>query len=393
MKLSPHLAVALALGMSATMVMPVAAQSQSGRRDRAETNSNQYDKAQQRGQQQNQRRDQSRDSEGHHEYEDDWRESHQQSSQDRTDRRASNQSQRRNLELDLEGWVNIATDYDHDGRYDTIETIYLYDLERARQQSQARSRQKHRDGQFANSQRSQQMLQVRGEIQSLERKQMMDSNQKNVVAKLKDEQQRIATVCLGPGSKVKQLQLSEGDTIQAHGQRARIDGRPVLMAQKVKANGQTIQNQMNRQQQRLKRLKGEVVSTRKANFDGRDGQYLVARVNTDEQGTQQINLGPAKKLSELNISEGTEVRVLAREGRINNRPAMIAEVVRANNHSVDVRGATRRTLKPQLPEDQHNASSHDQSSDQKSVSQPQKSKEQDSAVTVTSDDDSSDSDR
>lgn len=373
MKMHTHFAIALALGLSTAMVAPVAAQSESGQRDRSQDNYSQND----RGNRNFERRQTRSDNDSQNQ--DNWREQRQRQSEERSNQRSSdsqrssNQSNqsRRNVQLDYEGWVKVATDYNNDGRFDTIETIYLYDLERARKTSQARAAQQQQgrsSDQYASDSRNSRTLQVKGTVKKLQRKQMMDSDQKKVVATLEDQQKRIATVCLGPENKVNQLNLSEGDTIHAHGKRARVDGRPILMARKVSANGQSIENQIS-QQRKLKRLKGEVVSVRKANFEGRDGEFLVARIHTDQQGTQQVNLGTAQDLSDLNISEGTEIRVLAREGKINNRPAMIAEAVRANEQSVDVRGSTRRTLKPQLPNDQSQANDDEQANDADSQSE------------------------
>jgi len=259
--------------------------------------------------------------------------------QNQDQRNQSQTGQQDRLRPEFEGWVRVATDYNNDGVYDAIETIYLFDLEQARKQSQARTQR----GDQASAQQ-QKKLRVSGTIQSLNEKNMVHSEKPKMVAELKNTDDKIATVCLGPADQVDQLNLKKGDKIEAQGIRAKLDGKSILMAEKVMHEGESITNEMPNRQG-LKRYQGEVLSKRTATFQGRDGEYVIAKVETKHHGTQQVNLGSVEDLEEAELSVGDQIKMLARHSQMNNRPALIAQVIRIDGKSFDVRESTNRTLK------------------------------------------------
>jgi len=351
----------MALGLSCAMVSPALAQNDN--RNDSQRNSDQRDRQGQyqeqsdrRDWQQNERsqRDQNQRSQNQRDQQD-W-----QHDQKQRDQRQAQSQQQRQLHFDLEGWVTIATDYDKDGRFDGIETIYLYDLERARKSSQARSKQRgQRNQQTASRQRT---LQTAGEIQQLNHKSMKQSDETNVVAKLRTHNDRTATVCLGSKEKVAQLNLTEGDFIRVKGKRSQVDGKSVLMAEMVATrDGQSISNDLPKDRN-LKRISGEVESHREANFQGHSATFVVAKINTDRHGRKEVNLGPKQDLSKLNLKDGKQIKILARNGRINDQEAWIAEAVHVDGKTVDVRGNTERSIKKDHDRKKHEMD-RDQSSD------------------------------
>jgi len=343
MKWNTPLSWTTALGLSFVMASPVLAQNnedyqrrsdQQDRQGQYQEDRNERDQVQsQRSQRDQQRDQQNRDQQN-------WQRDQRQA---QNQQRSQDQRQRR-MQFDLDGWVTIATDYDKDGRFDAMETIYLYDLERARKTSQARSKQRsQRNQQTASNQNR--TLQTAGEIQSLSHKSMQQSDQKKVVAKLRTHNDRTATVCLGSKNKVAELDLQEGDFIRVKGKRSQMDGKSFLMAEMVATrDGQSIQNDLPKDRN-LKRIAGKVESHREANFQGHSATFVVAKINSDRHGRKEVNLGPKQDLTKLNLKDGKQIKVLARDGRINDQEAWIAEAVHVDGQTVDVRGNTERSLK------------------------------------------------
>ena len=181
---------------------------------------------------------------------------------------------------------------------------------------------------------------------------MKQSDETNVVAKLRTHNDRTATVCLGSKEKVSQLNLQEGDFIRVKGKRSQMDGKSVLMAEMVATrDGQSIMNDLPKDRN-LKRISGEVESHREANFKGHSATFVVAKINTDRHGRKEVNLGPKQDLSELNLKDGKQIKILARDGRINDQEAWIAEAVHVDGKTVDVRGNTKQSLKKDKDHDQ-----------------------------------------
>lgn len=247
--------------------------------------------------------------------------------------------------LNMDGWVHVGVDYDRDGFYDAVETIFLYDLEKAQNESRKRSddmkKQAQRDMQRRGNRRQ---VQLSGEIQKLQTKRIMSAEQKQVLAQIQTEEGQTQRVFLGPQERVSQLNLDKGDDIQIKGVKGRVNNQSAIMAQFVSFNGQSIQNELPRQQ-KLRKFKGDIVSTRKTSFQGRDGKFVVAKLETPQEKMVQVNLGPADSFEDVDLSEGTSIKLLARRGTINGQEALIAQLIRVDGQSIDVREPTERSLR------------------------------------------------
>ncbi|WP_417392358.1 hypothetical protein [Gimesia sp.] len=268
----------------------------------------------------------------------------------RSQQQSSSDRDQSRYRLDMDGWVHVGVDYDRDGVYDAVETIFLYDLENAQNQSRQRSQANRGSAQMQRGERGQRgqrgrQVQLTGKIKNLQEKNMTSSDQTQMVAKLKTDEGKTLRVCLGAKEKVSQLDLGKGDEINVRGIRARINDDSAVMAQFVSFNGETIQNELP-QRQGLRKFQGTIEKTRKTSFRGRDGKFLVvdlALKGKDE--TRRVNLGPASEFEDVDISEGTSVKLLAREGRINDQDALIAQLIRVDGQSIDVREPTSRTIR------------------------------------------------
>ncbi|QDT93331.1 hypothetical protein [Gimesia algae] len=269
---------------------------------------------------------------------------------DRSRQQSSTDRSHNRYHLNMEGWVHVGVDYDRDGMYDAVETIFLYDLEKAQNQSRQRSQARRGSARLQRGERGQrgQQVQFTGKIKNLQEKKMTSSDQKQMVAKLKTDEGKTLRVCLGTKEKVSQLDLEKGDEINVKGVRARINDEAAVMAQFVSFEGESIQNQLP-QQQRLRKFQGTIQNTRKTSFQGRNGRFLVADLALNgKEKTRRVNLGPASEFEDVDLSEGTSIKLLAREGRINNQEALIAQLIRVDGQSIDVREPTRRTIRGEM---------------------------------------------
>lgn len=83
------------------------------------------------------------------------------------------------------------------------------------------------------------------------------------------------------------------------------------------------------------------MSMRTTKFRGHDGQFVVAKIRDDNGKTSTVNLGSKSKIDKLSLSQGDEVQLVARPTRINGKPAMVADEVKANGKSVNVSPPTQ----------------------------------------------------
>jgi hypothetical protein len=176
---------------------------------------------------------------------------------------------------------------------------------------------------------------VEGEIQDLKTIRLMGMKQPLVIARLETEEGRRAKVALGQKNRLRKLHLSDGDAINVRGFRGTINKKGMLLARTVMKDGQSVDVKPPRAR-KMDYMKGEIQDLRTTTFRGRDGDYLVAKVKTDEGKTATVNMGRKNKLNKLNLSEGDTVHVLGRPGKMNDREAVIAARIHANETTVNV---------------------------------------------------------
>lgn len=233
--------------------------------------------------------------------------------------------------VDPEGWVRTAYDFDGDGRYDAVEYVFAYDLERARASSRGRMNgggmsAQQGGGQGRQQQRGQSPQRLSGEITDLFTLDLAGMREPHLCAKIETESGRIAKVDLGPKSKLEAISLQEGDNVKVVGTRGTINGRQMVMAQQISADGETHRIDRPRDGD-LRRLTGEVISSQTVTI--KDREHLRAKLRLDNGQTTTVYLGPKEELTGLNLTEGEEISVLGKRGRIGGAQAVLAQQVRA----------------------------------------------------------------
>lgn len=272
--------------------------------------------------------------------------------------------------LEPQSWIRIAADYDGDGRYEVVEYIYGFDLERAQQSSHNRRQQAQRSGQndqYALSYRAQDRrermddrgqsrshklhFRVEGELQDLDAIQLSGVKGKEVIGRLKTDEGRTAKVAFGPQDQLDNLELEEGDRVTVQGKVGRINDRTMLMAYRVQSDGRTVRVERPRGEG-LQRFQGEVLGTRSAQLRDVDREQLVARIRLDEGRTLEAILGPRSQLEKLDLQVGDQVAMLAHRARLNQQRALVAEQVSADGRVVKVDLPEREQFQRQQRQDQ-----------------------------------------
>ncbi|GAA5511033.1 PDZ domain-containing protein [Novipirellula caenicola] len=310
-------------------------------------------------------------------------------SQNQSSQRQSATSSDPNYRISPSGWIRMAIDYDNDGSFDAVETIFTYDLEKARESSRQRANRdaqnrdaQNRDAQKRHSQkqddsraRSQQhdagrqkasaergdravafkqeaddrdrnqsqsrqaanrsQETVTGKILQLRSETIVGIDEPCVIARIRSEDNWPAKAVLGPKSQIERLNLGEGDEITVTGRKGRVNDRSMLLASTVSSGGDKVTVNLP-SSRNAKRVRGELLSMRTAQFRNYDRQFVIAEIQCQSGKKATVNLGAKSKVDQLNLSEGDELRLIVRPAKVNGEPAMVADEVMANGKSVNV---------------------------------------------------------
>ena len=256
--------------------------------------------------------------------------------QDRTrqDRMQSNQTRQSpgTAMLKPTGFIRIAADYDGDGQYDAVETIYAMDYVAARDASRQRMDSMNRRPRSVN-----------GELTNLKKIELSGYGGPHMVGRVETDRGTVAKVDFGPAAQVESLGMTEGDRVDVEGRRGRINDKAMLLATKISSDGKTVQ--VDRPEPTgLRRVKGEITGLRNVKFRGHDDESVIADMRLVSGREVTANLGSKMKLTPLNLKQGGEVSLIARPGAINDEPALIASRVYADGQAVyvDARGDRER---------------------------------------------------
>jgi hypothetical protein len=99
--------------------------------------------------------------------------------------------------------------------------------------------------------------QVAGEVVAQKTVDVRGTNIKHQIVHLKTQGGKRVIADLGSTRQLSNLDISEGDRISVQGRAVRVGNRLVLAANKVRANGETVQIDRNRQAQQLARQAGQ----------------------------------------------------------------------------------------------------------------------------------------
>ena len=128
------------------------------------------------------------------------------------------------------GFIRIAADYDGDGQYDVVETIYAMDYVAARDASRQRMDSMNRRPRSVN-----------GELTNLKQIELSGYGGPHMVGRVRTDRGTAAKVDFGPVAQVESLGMTEGDRVDVEGRRGRINDKAMLLATKITSDGKTVQ--------------------------------------------------------------------------------------------------------------------------------------------------------
>lgn len=299
------------------------------------------------------------------------------------------------LQADPTARVVVGIDTNVDGRFDTIERIYVADLQRAIDSSrgrQERMQQQQQDsnrgsrsqgrpaGQSSDMQSRNQDRESRRRVRTASSKQSSEQQpsqrrggedqvggrattrvsgtvsetvrfslvdgKEHVFAKLSTDQGQTIPVDFGTESDVEAIGgISDGDEITVVGRVARVNDRRVMRASRVQSGGESASIEHSSDQD-LKRVRGQISALRTARFKGYDNPFRVARVDLNGGRSEVTILGPVDRLDDIDLQAGDEVQMLVRRGRYNGKPVLVADQIRSGERTARVSKPEGETFRP-----------------------------------------------
>lgn len=114
------------------------------------------------------------------------------------------------------------------------------DQQRQPQQRQSQQRQSQQRQQSEQQRQTQQQAELRGQIEDWRRVSLQGDRDQHTLVKLRLQDGTSKVVDLGPNVELSRLDLQRGDQVAVHGMKGMINGRDVLMAQRVRVGQDTI---------------------------------------------------------------------------------------------------------------------------------------------------------
>ncbi len=228
----------------------------------------------------------------------------------------------------------------------------------------------------ANQQDRQRMIQnaeLRGRLDGWQRRNLQGQKDAHTLVRVRMENGRSAIVNLGPNVELSRLDLQDGDRIAVAGKRGTIDGKDVLMAQKVRTGDKIVrmnnwepqqqssrdrmqreydrqrrmqaerQRQMQYERQRQMRaehqqrmqdqrrsgsqVRGKLENWQRVDLEGQKDAHTLVRLRMDDGRSAIVNFGPNVELSRLDLEQGDHVAVRGMPGSINDKDVLMAQYV------------------------------------------------------------------
>ena len=164
------------------------------------------------------------------------------------------------------------------------------------------------------------------------------------LAKVRLENGKTSVVNLGRKSALENVNLKQGDSIQAVGRRGTVEGETVFVAHKIKAGGKTIDanpvirlspSRTVQNQQNQKTIQGTVASIdeKTASSAGKKDHTLVnLRLENGQSAT--VDLGPAASLEKIDLQEGEMVTVKGRSETRDGQQVLVPDLMKVDGKKV-----------------------------------------------------------
>jgi opacity protein-like surface antigen len=188
-------------------------------------------------------------------------------------------------------------------------------------------------------------VRLQGEIQSLQTRSI--NNRRMVVAQIRTQDNRTVPVLLGSPDRLDRLNLRQGDPVTVIGQRVRLNDRPALKAERIRADGESMRTGQAYSRSEGRRsptmqVSGTIEDIQQVKIFGQPDLHAVAAVSSENGRIRVVDLGPRSQLGRLGLQKGDRLQVRGERGSINNNPVVAARQVVANGESVSIRRTWNR---------------------------------------------------
>lgn len=93
------------------------------------------------------------------------------------------------------------------------------------------------------------------------------------------------------------------------------------------------------------RVEGNVRDVKAIALTGLDEKHMIVRLDTEENRTAKVDLGPQKRVSDLKIKEGEPIVIMGSPGTINDQPMLMAHWVEIGDKRQTIKRPQDRNLK------------------------------------------------
>lgn len=234
------------------------------------------------------------------------------------------------------------SDWDDDGQFDDYNYYSFNEVGSSEKNSRQSQQQASRNAKRHN---------ITGDVISTKKVSVQDT--KNLLVRLRNRSgDKECFVDLGPVSELDDFDISEGDQITVRGPLAKVGGKKLLIAQRLKANSNSTKIDRDRRQ-----FKGQIADTRTIAVRDRQHQMVMLRTGSNKQ--RLVDLGPSDEL-DLDLSEGDRVTVSGPVAKVNDRQLVFAQTLSHDGEQVEIERREQRQSR------QSRQSGRDRSSDQAS---------------------------
>lgn len=257
-------------------------------------------------------------------------------SQNRSNRQASNQRDRMNQQ-DQRNQRNQQDGSAQRDRQDSGQNAQQ-DRQEWRESMNRNSKSQQSEGQQSESR--QQTKSVSGTVEGfreIDLRRRGGTPESHTFVKLNMENRGSVIVNLGPKKDLQDLDLQRGDQVRIQGKQIRVNDRPVIKAESMMVDGETIRFQQGKS---AAQISGTVEQVRRAKVEGRD--HLIARLQMQNNRDVLVDLGPDAQLTDFDISEGDEVSIRGRRSTIDGRSVLIANRLSVNGESQNIRTPSKQ---------------------------------------------------
>ncbi len=184
---------------------------------------------------------------------------------------------------------------------------------------------------------------VTGTVENLKSMDFVGIEATHLLAKVKTSKGDMIKVDFGPRQRLQRaLDLQSGDRVKIWGHRGHVNKKSVLMARKVKHDGEAFK--VKRQKGRdYRQFRGEVVALQTMKRKGHpEHRHVVATVRTREGQKRRVALGTKPRIRDIGLEQGDRIRFVARPCKMNGEKALVAKHIRHAGESYTVNKKMRK---------------------------------------------------